>query len=232
MGGGQDPRHRAWGPGAWAASAPSAPTTAFLGGRVRLGGRQGSAWQDIGTVPVLRSDPGCAARASGPSDTWTGSEACSGTPGPVSVSPTATGTPSASHFFSPAEGDVLAARKRGDPQTQPQERLPPPRAARPHLQHSQAPCPALWFKFTLSPVPVRGLRGGRGCQCPFGPQGPPRVADAEDPSAGPPAAWPPWLCSPDAQPLAHLRPQNFLDCIGRRGQSHRKETVGLAVCIF
>ncbi|XP_022408660.1 uncharacterized protein LOC111163862 isoform X2 [Delphinapterus leucas] len=41
---------------------------------MRLGRRRGSAWQGIGTVPVLRSDPGCAARASGPSDTWTGSE--------------------------------------------------------------------------------------------------------------------------------------------------------------
>ena len=69
---------------------------------------------------MLRSDAGSrgmgsAARASGPSDTWTGSEVCSGTPGPVSVSPRTTGTPLASHFFSPAEGKMLAARKRGDP---------------------------------------------------------------------------------------------------------------------
>ncbi|KAJ8793583.1 hypothetical protein J1605_003591 [Eschrichtius robustus] len=85
-----------------------------------LGRRRGSAWQGIGTVPVLRSDAGSrgmgsAARASGPSDAWTGSEVCSGTPGSVSVSPGATGTPLASHFFSPAEGEMLAARKRRDP---------------------------------------------------------------------------------------------------------------------
>ena len=59
---------------------------------------------------------------------------------------------------------------------------------------------------------------------PHQPQGPPRVADGEHP-----AGWP--SLSLAAVAMAHLRSENFLDCLGRGGQSHGKEVWG-PVCIF
>lgn len=66
----------------------------------------------------LCSDPGDRelGRASGLSDVWTGSEVCSGTPGPVSVSPRARGTPLASPFFTVTKegGAEAGCQEEGD----------------------------------------------------------------------------------------------------------------------
>ena len=73
------------------------------------------------------------------------------------------------------------------PQTHSQEKLPAT-CLLAHLQHSQASCHALWFKFTLPLVPVRGLHTGRGCQCPTGPKGHQGSLMASTRQAGPPSA--------------------------------------------